>query len=157
MGRLDTAHVESVHNVHVKLGCSSSPLLLTLMRVEGQRFPSAEEWWTYSWLFRATMGKKEPRGARLIRSCAQLPLCPQLNVLSIWLWLSPSEESASVGNNLGVALITSRLEPNWIIFPTGCLLKDSSTMSTVRIVLGRHRQLRLYCGLVVTEWMFFPV
>lgn len=52
-------------------------------------FPSAEKWWMYSWLLREKMGNKDACGAWQIGSCAQLPLCLQLNVLSIWLWLSP--------------------------------------------------------------------
>lgn len=137
VGGLDTTHLESVHNVHVKLRRFSCHFTLTLIRVNGwhvTHFPSAEEWWMYSWLLREKMGNRQPCGCWRIGRCAQLPLCLQLNVLSVWLWLSPRKKSGSPGNNPGIVLITSRLEPNWIILLTGCLLKDFSTMSNAYCV-----------------------
>lgn len=112
-------------------------------------FPSAESWWMYSWLLREKMGNKDACGTdRIVCPAATLSAtqCPfNLTVTE------PSEKLGSLGNNPGIVLITSRLEPNWIILLTGCLLKDFSTMSTVHIVLGRRWQLCLYCGIVVTE------
>lgn len=84
-------------------------------------------------------------GAAATLSTTQCPFNPTVS--------EPSEKLGSLGNNPGIVLIASRLEPNWIVLRTGCLLKDFSTMFTVHIVLGR--QLCLYCGFVVTQWIFF--